>query len=174
VDAEIAARETLALFGKYLDADDVRNSFADTLAGAALRQQGRLEEADTFLRIAQRLVERWGGPGTWMLAPTLIERGLVRSAEGRLDEAEPLLARASDVSRETSLTESRAKARALAALAGVLHARGRAAEALAACGRALAIRERSFPPGAAELEETRSAYIELSRLAHPWPARLLP
>lgn len=113
--------------------------------GVSLMHQGDGAAAGPLLEEALRLRRAHLGPRDYRVGNTLLELGVLRKGEGRLEEAERLLRGAAEVQRAAGRPVPHAQA--LADLGTLLELRGRLPEARVALEESLRIREREMDPG---------------------------
>jgi serine/threonine-protein kinase len=144
---------------------DMQADMRETL-GDIYRKLGDPKQADQLLSasLEQRSAQRDAQPRKY--AQNLLELGLVRMDEAKLDEAEQLTRQSLDVSRSispvTKGAEPSIEADALLALGTVLEAKGRYDEAINALGSALKLRQKNNGSGAetaANMRELANAHF---------------
>jgi len=113
--------------------------FCNVLLGLAAEKRGRPQEAITFFRTAQTLIEQARGPDAQELGFSLIRLGRLLTRERRYAEAEPVLRRAVALYQKLQATGPLRLADALSAEAELREARGDRRGALDSSRRAYAL-----------------------------------
>lgn len=149
---------------------------ADTLVHlGGLAQRSNQGDALTLFRRALAIREHHFGPRHAGVAEVLNDLGMTLAAQGRFDEAEPILQRSLALQRSLWGDRSPQAAKALHNLSGIALYRGRIEEGIRLQRRALAIREAILPDDHPDLAGSREALaLFLSQQGkHAEAARLL-
>ena len=142
-DAEAMYREAVATESKIHGADHIATQTAIGRLGRAIRQQGRLQEAEPVFR---EVIANWrkrpgaGGP----MYEALTDLGALLEDTGRLAEAEACFREAVEVARAKFAPNAPAIADTQHALADHLEVQGRAEEALVLADAVLATRRKQL------------------------------
>jgi tetratricopeptide (TPR) repeat protein len=151
--AEREFRAALVALRGWPSRGDVVGIRAGAVAGlgGCLRERGDYRAAEPLLERAQRLAERYFGPGAPELIAFLNERGMLCKFSGRFALGERLYRRALALSERAFGTDHPAQATLYHNLGGLEHARGRYDRAEPLARTSVALRRRERPPGHPEV-----------------------
>jgi tetratricopeptide (TPR) repeat protein len=137
-------KEAYAIVAGVLEDTHPNAAAFELTIGQALRDLGRLEEAEAHLRRSVDLAERAHGRGHHLVGLYLEQLGGVILARGDIQAAAEIFRRVLSMEEKAHGAEDRHIAQALVRIAQVRRAMGRSRDAIPPLRRALAIREKQL------------------------------